>query len=46
MVNPIKLKQSASSKYQKRIAFIEDGGHDIANSHLEKIIDIIKKFYK
>ncbi len=46
MVNPMKLKQNVSPKYQKRIAFIDGGGHDIANSHPKEIIAYIKKFYK
>lgn len=46
MVNPYKLQETVAEDYQKRIAFIENGGHDIANSHPEEIITNIKKFYE
>ncbi len=46
MVKPYKLQEKVNQDYKKRIAFIENGGHDIANSHPEEIISDIKKFYK
>lgn len=44
MVNPNKLQETIDEKYKERIILIKGGGHDIANTHTEKLIEEIKKF--
>lgn len=44
MVNPHKLYELSDENIKKRIKFIKNGGHDIANSHTERLIDIIDEF--
>ena len=45
-VNPNEVINSVSNNIRKRIALIEGGGHDIANTHKEKIMEIIDSFEK
>ena len=44
MVNPHKLYELSDEDIKKRIRFIKNGGHDIANTHTEQLIDIIDEF--
>lgn len=45
-VNPNLVINNVSNDIKKRIAIIDGGGHDIANTHKEKIIEIIDNFEK
>ena len=44
MVNPHKLYELSSQDIKARIKFIKNGGHDIANTHTEQLIEIIDEF--
>ena len=46
MVNPNKVLSTVNSNFKERIAIINGGGHDIANTHTKDVIDIINKFTK
>lgn len=46
MVDPKRMVQIVSDKVRKRIRFIKGGGHDIANTHTQELIDIILDFTK
>ena len=43
-VEPLRVINSVSDNIKKRIAVIEDGGHDIANTHSEDIIKFIDNY--
>ena len=43
MVNPNHVIESVQYNYKKCIKVIEDGNHDIANTHTEKLVKIINK---
>lgn len=44
MVNPHRLYELSDKDIKKRIKFIKNGGHDIANTHTEQLMDIIDGF--
>ena len=44
MVNPHKLYSALSDDYKDRVKMIEDGGHDIANTHPKVLLKEIKSF--
>ena len=46
MVNPNKVLSTVNSNFKERIAIINGGGHDIANTHTKDVIDIINNFTK
>ena len=46
MVNPKQVFNSVNDDLKKRIIFIQNGSHDIANTHTKELIDIIKKVTK
>ena len=46
MVNPNKVLSTVNSNFKERIAIINGGGHDIANTHTKEVIDIINNFAK
>lgn len=43
MVNPKRVIETINKKYKDNIYLIEGGGHDIANTHVKEIIEIIGK---
>lgn len=43
MVNPNRVLENINKKYKDRIFLIKDGGHDIANTHVKEIMEIIGK---
>lgn len=45
MVNPQKTIMELPKEYQKRIKLIKNGKHDIANSHPDKIVSLIKELF-
>ena len=44
MVDPYKVYNSLNDKLKKRVIFIKDGMHDIANTHTDELISIISKY--
>ena len=44
MVNPTLVLNTVNSNLKKRISLINDGGHDIANTHTNKLIKLINDF--
>lgn len=43
MVNPKRVLEDINNNYKEKIHIIKDGGHDIANTHVKEIIEIIGK---
>lgn len=43
MVNPQRVLETIKDEYKKNIFLIKDGGHDIANTHVNDILEIIGK---
>lgn len=43
MVNPSRVLNNINEEYKDVIYLIKDGGHDIANTNVKEIMDIIKK---
>ncbi len=43
MVNPNRVLDNINKEYKDRIFLIKDGGHDIANTHVKEIMEIIGK---
>lgn len=41
MVNPLYVYNSLSDEYKKKVFFIKDGSHDIANTNTEELVKII-----
>ena len=41
-VNPLYVYDNVSNQLKKRITIIDGGGHDIANTHIKEIMNIIK----
>ena len=46
MVDPNRMVNLVSDKVLKRIHFIKGGGHDIANTHTQEIVNLILDFDK
>ena len=44
MVNPHRLYELSNEDIKKRIKFIKNGGHDIANTHTKELVDIVDEF--
>lgn len=44
MVNPTLLKKNIAQKYKKIIIMLQNGGHDIANTHTNELISEIEKW--
>lgn len=44
MVNPNKMLSIVSNTVKRRIKFIKNGEHDIANTHTKEVVNIIKDF--
>lgn len=43
MVDPYKVYNRLDNEHKKRVVFIKDGMHDIANTHTDELISIISK---
>ena len=46
MVDPKRAFDYMSEKYKRRVKFIENGGHEIAVTHTEEVMSVIKEFIK
>lgn len=44
MVDPNRMINEVSDRTRKRIKFIQDGGHDIANTHTRELVKIINNY--
>ena len=44
MVNPKKVIETVPEELKKQIHLISQGGHDIANTHTEELVELINEF--